>query len=322
MLDLWLIYLKRFISPKHRNPEPVQEGQHPALLRYKPVKRDKPADCIMHWDGSLFIPECLQDPAPVSQEAPAVGLILGRPDIVDEELFEWIDLIESVFEARVRGRTFTFVELGSGYGRWSVRAWNAAIRNGLDASSLTIVTVEAESYHSDWLEKNFALNGIPSEQHHHFRAAVSNRSGEGEFYVMQAGKTNRQQQARQWYGQALVSKENYWRGASTETVRVLRLEQILQCLPPDSIIDLVDMDLQGEDSLVLADSISILSRVRKLHIGTDSAQEDAAIFELLSGLGWRLVRRYYPGSKVKTAWGPIRFLDGVMTWTNPRLESK
>ena len=47
-----------------------------------------------------------------------------------EEYFEWIDLLESVVSAR---GTYTFAELGAGFGRWSVRAAFAAqqLRSGM-----------------------------------------------------------------------------------------------------------------------------------------------------------------------------------------------
>ena len=46
-----------------------------------------------------------------------------RP-VFDEEYFEWVDVIDSVREARDR---FVMIELGAGYGRWSVRAAAARV---------------------------------------------------------------------------------------------------------------------------------------------------------------------------------------------------
>lgn len=239
------------------------------------------------------------------------------PPAAQEELFEWVDLLESVESA---GESFVFVELGAGYGRWSVRAFHAARRAGLKADAIKLVTVEPEKHHSEWLLKNMKINNIPPESHLHFDCAVSDWSGVGDFYVLQPGQTEREEQARRWYGQALRRPDNSWEGAGTEEASVLTLTQILAVLPSDQTIDLLDMDLQGEDGRVLHSSVDILSRVKKIHIGTDSLAEDATIAEIMHGMGWRLIRRYLPLRTTPTAYGPIRFVDGVMTWVNPALD--
>ena len=78
------------------------------------------------------------------------------------------------------------------------------------------------------------------------------------------------------------------------------------------------MDLQGEDSRVLADSADSLKRVKKLHIGTDSRDGEEKIYRFLSKLGWNLVRRYEPLKTTATNYGEICFVDGSMTWVNPK----
>ena len=45
---------------------------------------------------------------------------------IDEEYFEWIDILESVISAK---QSYTIIELGAGYGRWAVRA--ACAINGI-----------------------------------------------------------------------------------------------------------------------------------------------------------------------------------------------
>src|SRR6185369_4635117 len=49
-------------------------------------------------------------------EPQAITLLYPPP--VDEEYFEWCDVLEAVIAS---DKTFTMIELGAGYGRWLVR---------------------------------------------------------------------------------------------------------------------------------------------------------------------------------------------------------
>ena len=298
------------------NPEPLHEasGLHPSMLLLEPWSGPKPSDCIMEWDGSLYVKECLRSDD--QDQLSASDFVSHTYPDANEEMFEWVDLLESI---RDSSGSFTFVELGAGYGRWSVRAFNAAKKFGITPSNVRLITVEAEPLHSRWLHGNFELNGVPPDAHSHFECAVSDWTGQGQFYILPPGESDHHEQARTWYGQALVRADNRWEGAGTEIVTVRQLDEILSSLPEDTIIDLLDMDLQGEDSRVLESSTHTLSRVRKVHVGTDSVAEVERIFRVMSSIGWKLVRRYLPLRTTNTAYGPIRFVDGVMTWTNPHL---
>jgi hypothetical protein len=55
--------------------------------------------------------------------------LTATPDLppFDYEYFEWVDLLQAVKEAE---NTFTIVEVGAGYGRWSSRAALAARQLG------------------------------------------------------------------------------------------------------------------------------------------------------------------------------------------------
>lgn len=309
------------------NPEPVApSGSHPIFEKIVPYRGPKPSDCLMERDGSLFVQDCLQQ----LSEPFRTDFLRGNGDILkaaddleipwqpalerDHECFEWIDLLESVALAR---ESFTFVELGAGYGRWSIRAYHAARTHGLRSDQIRLVTVEAEPLHSTWLMQNMSLNGIGDGTHWHFEGAVSDFDGQAEFMVLQPGEVDRQKQAREWYGQSLLREDNRWEGVGTEHVQVARLRNILSELPAESVIDLVDMDLQGEESRVLKDSTDVLERVKRLHIGTDTPEEEHAIFETLTGAGWKLLRYYPCKTSVTTTYGDISFVDGVMSWLNP-----
>jgi hypothetical protein len=96
----------------------------------------------------------------------------------NEDLFAWIDLLTAVLDA---GQSFTMMELGAGYGLWSMRAAKAVqLRRGIP---FQIVAVEAEPDHFLWLTENFADNGLSVTDHRLIESAFSNTSGTALFYV-------------------------------------------------------------------------------------------------------------------------------------------
>ena len=80
---------------------------------------------------------------------------------LDEEYFEWIDLLESVVAA---SGSYTMIELGAGYGRWALRAAFAAQRYNPDLRC-HIIAVEAEPTVYGWLKEHFAHNGLKPRWH-------------------------------------------------------------------------------------------------------------------------------------------------------------
>ena len=103
-------------------------------------------------------------------------------------------------------------------------------------------------------------------------------------------------------------------------MRVERLETILSSIPNLPVIDLMDLDLQGEDSKILYDSIELIQKsVKKIHVGTDSTKEEGKIGELFRKLKWDLVWDHQTTGTRKTEFGLVKFVDGVQTYTNPKL---
>lgn len=294
------------------NPEPNQfEGRHPVFASFKPYFGPKESGCTVDYIGAFFIKEGLQeyDLLTDDQTNYREKIQCAYPE-PDEEIFEWIDILESVVESK---DSFVFVELGAGYGRWSIRAFKAAQVFGIPVDKINLITVEAERRHSDWLQKNMQLNHIPETILNHVEGAVSNFTGYGEFYVKQPDfKQDLSKQAREWYGQSLA-KGNW---GATETVKVLRLKDILEQAHFD-VIDLIDMDLQGEDPIVLEDSQELFPKIKKFHIGTDSQKDAQAIKRVFSKHpSFKLIRSYPVHKKVYTKYGWIKFTDGVQTWVN------
>lgn len=246
---------------------------------------------------------------------------------INEEYFEWIDLLESVLAAKEK---YTMMELGAGYGRWSVRA-AFAVRLYRQIP-FHLVAVEAEPRHFNWIGQHMRDNGIDPSEHTLLRVALSDRAGETLFYVgTPAGGDN---QAAEWYGQALVQAYEVVHRpgeANYEGYDVVKLASgyeaiqtkcvLLDDIMPDTNrIDLVDMDLQGEELKVIASAIDILDRkVVRLHIGTHGPVIETGLRRLLAGHRWECRADYECLKENETPWGPVRFLDGLQSWVNPRL---
>src|SRR5262245_42873848 len=129
--------------------------------------------------------------------APAV------PPVIDEEYFEWIDMLEAV--ARSRGR-FVFVELGAGYGRWSARALEAAEKRGI-VSHATLV--EAEPSHAEAAHNHMRSHTGSARTYTLMEAAVGAAQGKQLFVVV--GPHGMGPDA--WYGQTLAQSAAMDEGA-------------------------------------------------------------------------------------------------------------
>jgi len=250
---------------------------------------------------------------------------LGYPP-VDQMYFEWIAVLEAVLQARDR---FEMIELGSGWGEWSVRA-AMAVRQ-LSAMPVHLTAVEADPIHFEWVQLHFLDNGIDPAAHTLIRAAVCGNSEARPFLV---GSPHGNDAPHEWYGQALATwagavveehagfhggfpvrlHESGWR--SIETARIT-LREILK---DRTRVDLIHMDAQGVEYEVLAAAIDeVDSMVKRTCIATHSREIDGELKRLLGGHGWECAMAYPCEDASETAWGRVEFVDGLQVWTNPRL---
>lgn len=269
---------------------------------------------------------------------------------IDEEYFEWIDLLESVDNAVGR---YTMMELGAGYGRWSVRAAMAA-RRLREAMPVFLTAVEAEPRHFRWLLQHLRDNGIDPAAHRVMHGVVGDVGGETLFLVArpEAGAN----EAAEWYGQAITEPRfanlsanpgGSWPARLLETLglrrqpvgsaaeryeglEVVTLEngyksvrvpsyRLRDILPDTPKVDLIDMDVQGAELKIVSSSIDDLDRkVARLHIGTHDHALERGLRKVLLEHGWRCTADYPCTGASETPWGPVSFQDGVQSWINPR----
>ena len=257
----------------------------------------------------------------------AAAAVLVHTSGPHEDYLEWIDLLESVLAAKEQ---YTMIELGAGYGRWSVRA--AALVRQLRPMPFHLVAVEAEPRHYRWLKQHMSDNQIEAGSSTLLEGVVSDHRENVLFYVASpAGEVN---EAASWYGQAITKSYEAVDEVPTpdyEDQKVFQLRSgwksvkvpsflLADILPETNRIDLIDMDLQGEELKVVASSIEELNRrVARLRIGTHSPEIERGLRELLHRHGWQCTADYAGGRTNDTPWGPIEFVDGAQSWINPRL---
>ena len=240
----------------------------------------------------------------------------------NEEYLEWIDVLEAVAGA---DGTFTMIELGAGWGRWLMNGAAAARAHG--RLRLQLVGVEAEPTHFRWMQQHFADNLVEDQTLTLIEAAVAAEEGRVRFQIGDASA---------WYGQQIVVSTPHASAratarsrirtllrrrahaepasAATANVRAVTLTSILDRL---ECVDLIDLDVQGIEADVLESTERALAKVKRVHIGTHSADNEQRLRALFDGLGWENLNDYACGAEAETPWGPITFEDGVQTWVNP-----
>lgn len=228
----------------------------------------------------------------------------GNLPPLDEEYHEWIDVLEAVIAAQ---DSFTMIELGAGFGKWIGRAGLAA-RLYHDQMPLKLIGVEAEPTHFQWLQQHLTDNGFGPESYELIEAAVDAEDGEVVFQVGDPGAN---------YGQSIVRE-----GSAVESVKRVRAVSLNRILSQLDQVDLIDLDIQGEEYRVLSSAINALNtKVKRIHIGTHGEQIERDLRALFRMHGWYKLNDYACQKTQMTEWGEVVFGDGVQTWINPRLSS-
>lgn len=248
----------------------------------------------------------------------------------NDEYFEWIDVLESVASA---SECFTMVELGAGWGRWLVNAAVAARKAG--NLKLELVGVEAEPRHFEFMKTHFRDNGLDPRGARLVRAAVAAQDGHLWF---RTGRTHTTGSSEPWYGQSIASGpppagsgvsgwlQRQWHDLSgtasdwESEMRRVPAVSLATLLRPLAHVDVIHMDVQGSEFEVLQAATEHLAKVKRIHIGTHSAENEVGLRLLFGGLGWTVHSDYPLQTECGTPWGKVRFGDGIQTWLNPRLQ--
>lgn len=314
---------RNFVPQELRTPGPFRR-HHPIFDFFEPFTGCVPIEQEIDFIGSRSLPHYTSSRAQRSQEE-----IKTEIPPVNEEYFEWIDALMSVYDA---GDTYTAVELGAGYGRWGVRCGLAA-RTKMKRA-VRIFFAEAEPRHVIWLRDHTELNGFRETEVTLYEAAVSNKSGVTMFYVGTPDEFGGDL-PRKWYGQA-ITKGYEIRAAAPPVAEVyeghpvithasgsksIEIEQVdvADVIDDWGVVDFLDLDVQGEEAKIIKRAIrKISSNVKRLHIGTHGRDLECELRDVLSSHGWTNVRDYSCGEINSTPYGEVSFEDGVQSWINPR----
>jgi FkbM family methyltransferase len=240
--------------------------------------------------------------------------------VIHEELFEWIDVAETVLRAHDK---YTFIELGCGYARWIVFAALALKQqNPLPASWIGL---DPEPSHYRWALEHLRDNGVSNARI--IQAAVGATDGEANFFIGAADA---------WYGQYLAPEalepttpaehtQRLLEGKKEqplETISRVKMVSLTSVLAPLDRVDLIDCDVQGAElEVVMAAAEAVDNKVSRFHVGTHTPEAEEGLRELFRGLGWRKLSDYGVGKENETPFGMITFVDGVQSWANPRYNS-
>lgn len=218
--------------------------------------------------------------------------------------FEWVFVLEAVLAARA-GRPFTVVELGAGYGPW-LATTHAALRARSNVAP-RLVGVEMVAHHFEFMKQHLRNNGIDPGTARLIHAAIGDEDGEAE-YVPEPEPALR-------YGQTIH------RGplSAGDTVRV-RCVALSGLLAGHERVDLMHVDIQGEERRAIPAAIDeIDARVGRLLVATHAGRTHRTLRSLLLDRGWMLHFDYGLRARVRTEFGDVRFLDGLLAAVNPRL---
>ncbi|HVJ52113.1 MAG TPA: FkbM family methyltransferase [Aliidongia sp.] len=247
-----------------------------------------------------------------------------HPARPSEDYFEWIDLLTAIDAATDR---FVMVELGAGYGRWIANAVTA-IRRHKTKSNLPyfLVGVEANSDRFAWMKQNLIDNEIDVDKQRLIMAGASDRDGHAYFPAYQSAFPGKQEHS---YGNGLYLRFGEEAVETTrkieadgnvsimQRVPLLRLETILNGIDR---VDLLDLDIQGHETVVIEDSLDLLDRkVARIHVGTHNDDADKRILAALQARGWESIWAFPHLRANETPYGPLEFCDGIFSFRNPKL---
>jgi FkbM family methyltransferase len=281
------------------NPE--GNNHHPVFARFPCWRGNVPPDFIVNFLGVLTRTEYFEAYADISRKYPVDRKVETEYPCFDEEYFEWIDILEAVVASQ---NHFMMLELGAGYGRWTANA--AAALKILGKHQYTLVAVEAEPTHFQWMGQHLTDNSVDPGNLRLVQAAVAVVDGKVGFHL----ESKQYVGPARWYGQYI---------GGSHSVDAVSLKTLLL---PLSSVDLIDIDVQGAELQVLqAAEEGLDEKVKRVHIGTHGADIESGLHSLFSRLGWTCLRSFPCGGSADTEWGTFLFQDGVQTWLNPAFSS-
>ena len=243
---------------------------------------------------------------------------------------EWAGVLRAALDAKTE---VIGVELGAGWAPWLVVLARAAQMRGI--AKIHLVGVEGSKGHFDYMHSHFADNGLDPREHTLLHGVVGTTDGLAEFpllpdptadwgaaAIFTNGQNGNGSAHRRW-GWRHWSALLRFRGPSP--VRTERPSETLPCfslptlLRPYARVDLVHVDIQGDEYKVLASARQVLKeKVKRLVVGTHTRAIEQELLHELPSQSWVLEADEACRYRQNGA-GVVQYMDGCQVWRNPRV---
>ena len=275
---------------------------HPVFEKFSPYSGPVPEGCQTDYMGTRTRCEFVADAAPSPSEVQ-----MACPP-VDEEYFEWIDILESVARAR---DSYTMMELGAGYGRWAVRAAAAVRQRGIqnviwwpwkrsrcisNGCSNTSAKTAWTRRNTRWCRPWSAIVPVRRFSVSECRRAAKIAPTNGMASCIPRSHDKPRNKGQEFYeGIPVIELKSGWKSIEVPAVTLASLLRDLDR------VDLIDMDVQGEELKIIRSAIDDLDhKVCRLHIGTHAHHLEKGLKRALGSHGWICHFDYPCQSKTET----------------------
>jgi hypothetical protein len=211
------------------------------------------------------------------------------------------------------GPTFTMIELGCGWGCWMNNTGVVARRAG---KRVSLTGVEGDVTHVQFANECCKVNGFSDSDFKVHRGIAAANSGVALFPRQERGGMN-------WGLAPIFGATSEQRAESVQngTYDELPMIGMDDLLAKHVRVDLLHIDIQGGETDLVHDSLSLLNeKVAYMLIGTHSREIDGRLFEDLRAAGWVLELERAAILQL-TSGQPECIADGVEGWRNPRLSA-
>ncbi len=232
------------------------------------------------------------------------------PTVVGDYHAESIEFVGLLKAIEAGSGSFVAVELGAGWGSWSVTAGHVARRLG--RAPIRLYAVEAGAARMDNIRQHYRNNGFDPDAHQIVNAAMGPVDGFALFPRVTADDL--------WGEQAIflsAADSEVPERPGYDMVPSITLGTLLRS---ETLVDLIHFDIQGAEQDTIADAIDVLNeKVRYMIIGTHGRVIEGSIMAILSEHGWWL-ENDQPARIKPSAHGREEIVvDGTQVWRNPRL---
>lgn len=255
----------------------------------------------------------------------------------------WFEASNWVAAAKEARGEFRMVTLGACYGAQAVGAYRALMQ--LNPMPCKLVAVEPDPGNVAWIRRHFRDNGLDPDEHWIVQAAVSDRRDPVLFPIGAVGLgqadctwTNDPNERKYWaqmvirnqlsddvVDKLLVDNRTGIKvplvpgGPPLTELQYVSAVTLDDVLAPFDYIDYVESDLQHSEVIVFPPAMRQLDRkVRRVHIGTHSANGHRQLRDMFERMGWQILFSFEPLQTHETSLGAFTANDGVLTVLNPR----